>query len=689
MIKKKLWLQILVVAALLCAAVLSPLTVSAATAKKQFISANFADASSAEEWSLSGGASVEDYGGAIKIAGGDFPTSVGWKGLRGSANNVGVGDGLTSDYSLEVTISMRNASWIAVYVGVESPASRFSNINSDGRKASVLVISPNSLKHYVAQGVLATDDASVVEKGSDEAKADAAENNSDYALPYELLNNGKRYCLKFDAHFGTDASDRSQNSMDVFIAEEPKNRTDETQIEYQKVCTLYYVNVEGYFSFGSINSDLATFSNIKVRDADGDVIYEPANDLKTPTVEHIVSSGSAEYKDYEFRVWNTTSGQYSSMIYNEAVGALALTGNSSAMLETPIETADDVYSAYDIEFYMNLMTLDEGASLGIVLGSGESGNSLLTVTSSAGGYTVSDGTAEVLVDAATLNGAVQYTLKVKTDGSALLYIAGEFVGNFDAEFVGGKVGLTAAAAQNGGTVEAELETFRVYCYENAASSAPSVSADFTVKDSGGRPYLSDDELTVYGSALRLVGYDEIAFVNAKKDSMLATRRQYSDYVVKFDLTDITQDDSGNIIVFSFAKPTASADRESSLSVIFVSRGYTTDDTGLPVAGYTNIEALNGVTFNTGSATARQEDNFYAEMEGGSADAGHTALTVMFVVKNRSVSIYYKYNDEPESELSVLRAKIEDVDTFGYFSIGATTNAANFSVKNFSVTNLNV
>ena len=689
--KKKIrWARLAMALAFLCSLCLMPLSVSASTKKTQFIDANFASDAGSDAWTLEGGAAVKDYGGAIKIAGGDFSTSVGWKGLRASANDVGMGDGLTSDYSLEVTVSMRNASWIAVYVGVESPATRFSAVNSDGKRASVLVISTSTLIHYVAQGTLATADANVVAQGSAEAQADAAAHNSSYALPEKLENNGKRYCLKFDAHFGGDGSDRSKNTMDVYIAEEPDGRTDETVIGYKKVCTLYYVNVAGYFSFGSTNSDLATFSNIRITDPEGKVLYEPANDLKTETVEHIVSAGSAEYKDYEFRVWNTTSGQYSSMIYNEPVGALSLSGDSTALLSESIQVSAGVYSAYDISFYMNLMKLEEGASLSVVLGSAGENLSALTFACEGGEYTVGDGTSSETLDAAMLSGTVLYTVEVKTDNTARLSIGGSYVGTFGAEDVGGQVGISTQAAENGiGTVETELETFSVYCYSDSSSDAASVSADFTLKDSGGRPYLDESELTVYGSALRLANYDEIAFVNAKKDSMLATRQQYADYVVKFDLCDITQDDSGNIIVFSFAKPTASADRENSLSIIFVSRGYTEDDLGMPVSGYTNIESLNGVTFNTGSATARLEDNFYAEMEGGSNDEGHTAINVMFIVKDRSISIYYKYNDEPESELAILRAKIEDVDTFGYFSIGATTNAANFSVKNFSITNLNI
>lgn len=638
-----------------------------------------------EIWDTEGNAALVNKGGAIQIKGGDFATSVGWKGLRDSVDSKGNGNGLMSDYSLEVTVSAVDSSWFALYVGCYKAAQRFAALG-EGNPGSVLVFTSSNITHYVGQGIKATDSSSVVANGSEEAQADAQAHKSVYGFN-NIKFDGTRYCIKLDAHFGTDSGeDRSQNYIDVYMVAEPANRTDDTVIEYgEKIARIHYANVAGYFSFGSMNKGVATFSNIKVTDtATNKVLYTPANNLEKPTVEHVVGSGSTQYKNYEFRVWNTTAGQYSSMITNGVVGYMQMKGEASLTSKLTISPDMNSYSLYDIEIKMNTINIGNG-SLQFVLGSDENGYSAISMSKVLGTkFAFKDYTGKTKEQVVSAGEHI-YKFYVKADKSVQMYIDGAYVDTFAIEKLGGKPGIKTANGQ-----EVNLTGYKLDTYLAQSSKAPSVSADFTVLDSEGKPYVSNQEFYILGNARRLKGYNEISFINAKKGSFLATKNKYSEYVVKFDLYDVTQNDSNNIITFSFAKDVYNLTHDACKTLILVSRNYTEDEYGMPIAGKTNLEALSGLQFtNAGGKTSTSiqlEDNIFNDEDFALKKEGKEHMTIMFVVKDRTITMYYKFAGEPESVLSIPRAVCEDVDTYGYFSIGAASTA-NFTISNFSLINL--
>ena len=219
--KKVTILSLIMVVAVLFALSLVNKADGASTKVQSISDEFFSNEIDSEVWESNGSASIVNKGGAIQIKKGDFSTSVGWKGLRDVVDKTGNGNGLTSDYSLELTISCVDTSWFAVYLGSAKSAQRFSSIN-EGNPASILVFSSTSITHYVGQGTKATDAAAVVEAGSEEAQADAKAHKSVYGIN-KLSFDGSRYCLKLDAHFGTETGeDRSKNYIDVYLVMEIK-----------------------------------------------------------------------------------------------------------------------------------------------------------------------------------------------------------------------------------------------------------------------------------------------------------------------------------------------------------------------------------------------------------------------------------------------------------------------------------
>ena len=115
-----------------------------------------------------------------------------------------------------------------------------------------------------------------------------------------------------------------------------------------------------------------------------------------------------------------------------------------------------------------------------------------------------------------------------------------------------------------------------------------------------------------------------------------------------------------------------------------------DEYGMPVARKTNVEALTGLQFTNPngktSTSIALDDNIFNDEDFWNQENGKEYMTIMFIVKDRTITMYYKFAGEPESVLSIPRAVCEDVDTYGYFSIGAASTA-NFTISNFSLTNL--
>lgn len=655
---------------------------SATSVKSTFVNDDFAaETINTENWDAADGATIQNYGGAIKINNNsNYANSVGWKGLRNeNLDKNGGGEGLYEPYVLETTISMLQGSWAGICIGHDKIAGRFSGLSlTDGLQGSLICFTPTAINHLVASG---------------------NSKNYNYPSDVKIKTDGTRYCVKIVANpdvNGTGATvdqidaDPTLNTADVYIVEEPIGRTASTVIDYgEKVATVLNTSVYGYFSFGSITAGTTTFSNIKVTDANGDVMYEPAtNLLGDEVIEHIVGTGSPDYFNREFRVWNSVVGEYAEMINNGLVSRLQLSKSSHIISKQDVETNDKLYSVYDISYYMDIKEL--GAGMDIIVGGNEAdGYASIKVTAeakSAGGHdvTFSDGTNQYTQ---YIIGSTAYNLAVKSNGDVILSIAGSECAKLNVGKAGGKIGFkTGADGETASDYHVQIYALNVDAYTEMSSDASSVSIDFSVMDpQTEKSYINNEEVRLYGSAMVVKGYEEVVFSNAKKDSMIATNEKYGDYVVKFDLVDLSQDDSGNIVVMSFGKETRNATYDKCPSMIFVARSI---DAETGEAGKTNIEALNGVTFDTGKTSIALPDNFMSEMVGYSEEEGHRVLNVMIVVNNRTVTVHYKYGDEPESKLAIVRARIENVNTFGYFSLGATTSG-NFSVKNFSLTNLSV
>ena len=243
--------------------------------------------------------------------------------------------------------------------------------------------------------------------------------------------------------------------------------------------------------------------------------------------------------------------------------------------------------------------------------------------------------------------------------------------------INGKLGYRTLAGTEIFVDDVNVQKFVLVDY-----ATKSIAENFNTLNSLGRPVVntSTDWYTA-GNAFVLAG--ETLFVNADQSAFFATKQMYSDYVVKFTLANIMQGAIGktpqcNWIGLSIGKKLLTDTYASCHTIIFAPRNVVDDK-----VGSTMLETIGLSAFDDGSTSIATEYNIFEDFAEGSA---HTALNVMLVVNNRTIKLYYKYDDEPDSALTIPRAVISDVDTNGFFSI-CTNYYGNFSVKNISVTNL--
>ncbi|MBR2968306.1 MAG: hypothetical protein IKC36_00515 [Clostridia bacterium] len=635
--------------------------VEASSIKTTAIADNFnADALDTDKWSVSGGTEAQSYGGALQFYGGDFSSCVTWLGT-GFADGLEIG--LIDDYNLEFIVSRDAVSWIAVYVGLDSFDLNFTTIGEEpGVYGNALVMNGASLENYTKMGVV----------------ANKLDGTGPSKLNVPMANDGTRYAIKLACDVGEAIED---NRLDFYYCEvdEAKRVAGEAQ-DYVKVGTIDNVSLKGYFGFGSMSTGgMACISDIKVTDANGELIWKSKSDLKDNVIDHIFGSASAD-KSKEFRLWNSYAGQKINNYFSGPIGNVKVNGEGSIISNEEIEVDAALINAYD--FSSSITVNEMGSGFEAVFGKTESAETAFTFVNENIEDTpftfIKYGGKSYNLGADYSNASFKLMLKVKTTGVADVFVNGKYVLSVDGvTAINGKLGFRVKEGADIFVDDVNVQKFVLVDYETK-----SIAENFNALNSLGRPVVNTTtDWYTAGNAFILSG--ETLFVNADQSAFLATKQMYSDYVVKFTLSNIMQGAIAGVsqcswIGISVGKQMLTDTYANCQTIIFAPRGVEGDK-----VGYNRIETIGLSAFDGGKTSLETDYNIFEDFGEGST---HTVLNVMVVVNNRTITLYYKYDDEPDSALTIPRAVISDVDTKGFFSI-CTNYYGNFSVKNISVTNL--
>ena len=432
---------------------------------------------------------------------------------------------------------------------------------------------------------------------------------------------------------------------------------------------------DGYFGFNS--------STMKVDIFDFRV-YENGNsqpafydDFSAPAVSYTGSEA-------ENPVWYATSFWNRSNLIVGSIGRLDITkAGSGVIYKEPVSNAEDkglnlLYILF-ADFYLDAMT--NSAESGFIIGADKNGDGgafiglRKNLTDSELSFH-SDGKESERAGVFT-DPVINLSVSVFYDGRAEVKVNGVNY-SFDLDSVVGYIGLKTFANSN--DVGAYVDNFS---YENSeyveSKSADSKSnfedvketeiAGFTVYDyyCSSKDWYKSNEISlpfVVGDN----GY--LIFSNAGDYCCFAPKKKYNDFIVRFDVK-FSVVKSGNIFGIEMGKTDISQSATNSVYVGFQNIGggtYYISNKCVSDEGFTN----RPITAPIGAMS-----RIFVEGE---------TYNFMAIAKNGVVTIHVKNANEPESVLSYVRARFENVDTDGYVAMFAA-NGVSLQLDNFSIVNL--
>lgn len=608
----------------------------------------------AEKWQTSGDVGINSFGGAIQITNGEFAPAVNWLGKDFDGKT---GIALSDDYSIEFTLSrtMGASEWVAFYIGLDSFDLSFSKIgDTAGTFGNALVMHNSALVNYKAMGVIAT------------------EGGKPSSIGISMKNDGTVYSLKFVCDVD---EDMAKNKADLYLCEYDPNA--ENQNYGEKKGTITGLSLKGYFGFGSMSTGgTANIGHIRVFDKDGNLFWKPAHDLTDDTIDMIYGAQAADASK-EFRLWNSYKDEKAEKYRTGLIAEAKLGENGGLSTKQEIVADKSLIDCYEVA---SKVFFNE-AGMTVSLAGGKTA------------FVFADKKAEEETDVTTVltfNGTeydlgkrlsgkyCKLSLKVKTTGEIDVYIDGSRLAVVKG--VGDIDGVISFATGEGASLS--VDDFEVAVYTLKDSAEKSMAIDFTELKKNGKPYISSKDWYMTGSVFANKG--EIDFINADQSAFFGTKQMYADYVVKFDLFDIAQGATDGIaacnwIGFSIGKQSYSDDFSKCETIMFAPRDVEDDK-----VGNMKVESVGKSKFVGDISAISVSENIFEDFK--KEGSTHKKLNVMIVVNDRTITLYYKYDDQPDSVLGVPRAVITDVDTYGYFAI-CTNYYGNFAVTNISVANL--
>ena len=197
-----------------------------------------------------------------------------------------------------------------------------------------------------------------------------------------------------------------------------------------------------------------------------------------------------------------------------------------------------------------------------------------------------------------------------------------------------------------------------------------------------------------GSNVRLANYDfaqsgYALFGNASTDSSFGPKTKFNDCIVRFDVTMVGSD-------YYYDNP------DSYYDTIDGRGACDAECFGLQFGLesyknlYTNAQSLGFATYNgksiyyTTNCTRTIQENEIVHRPNSNEEYDlfrkSATYNFMYVIKDGTVTMHFKEENEPESVLGIVRERVTGVNTNGYVAVYGA-NGVDFRLDNFSVTNL--
>ncbi len=452
------------------------------------------------------------------------------------------------------------------------------------------------------------------------------------------------------------------------------------------------------FNTGDCVLDILSFEGIK----EGERAYY--DDFSSSFIAYGGDSGEAE--------WTTNKNYDEENVYIAPISSLGFSGGNAFAIfaEKMPESGNYVEKAYEISFKAGIGAKGFSEAVMFGIGFNLAANSERLDENKMIGFVLSEGRIRpatmterrlsVLSDEgfapADLYGR-EFTVTVSAiyDGSVKIKFGSkEFT--FTNVNYGGLFGIGCQNVSDERRNDIYIDDISVNVFGSKISEAKDMSSDFTgVKttvDTDGTVYYDyylNESKWYLGTNVKLLPYnpswpsDYLAFTNCTNYSAFGPKEKYGEYIIQCDITVNSVGVNNQMIGLSFGRNAYSMTTQYTTAVGFymqVQGGYNR------TIIYTYNCKLEG---GAGDKTLYDEQG-NEEYMWATRDENKKLVTerynIMFVVKNRTVSVHYKKASEDVSVLSKVRAVVKDVNTYGYPSIFGL-GSVSFEMRNFRIINI--
>ena len=287
-----------------------------------------------------------------------------------------------------------------------------------------------------------------------------------------------------------------------------------------------------------------------------------------------------------------------------------------------------------------------------------------------------------------------FSMSANSDGSVWVNFAGKQF-TFKNVNTSGYMAIGCQNVSDIRTNQVQIDDIQVVVYGSQVSDAGDMSSDFTgvkvtVDDDGNeyKDYYLNEMDWYLGTNVKLLMYierdpvDYLSFTRCTNYSAFGPKQKYSEYIIQCDVTVTSTAENNQMVGLSFGRTAYSMTTQYTTAV------------GFYMQKQGEIERTILYTYNCKFEGGSNDKVLYKE-DGSEEYMWATRedkklitqrYNLMFVVKNRSVTVHYKRAEEDVSVLSKVRAKVVDVNTYGYpaiFGLGGMS----MEVRNFRIINI--
>ncbi len=362
--------------------------------------------------------------------------------------------------------------------------------------------------------------------------------------------------------------------------------------------------------------------------------------------------------------------------------------------KAPLELCDKVSKPYEISFKSEIKNIEKNATYGLFLGAEKNASldkatiigvsaydsKFAAVNLIKNGKIVNAGENLVPISALNIEDvAVSFDVTIYSD-----YKLGINIGGVQFEFnnikYDGFWGICNYSSDNKSTSTVKLNEVKVIKNTYTPSTSPDLSNDFAgikLTQDGFEEYYISDRTYYIGPGVSLRPKSaftlepSLYFENCNSYSAFAPKKEYTDFILQFDLKMVSEGKNSLWFGVNFGKDSFASISDTSTAINFEYYAWGTDP-------YTQMTA-NLCTFDDGTKAKKVEGyHFYKDQE--------TKYNFMIVAKDRTVYVYFKEDSEDISQLGICRAVIPNVNTDGYVSIFGVSGVS-FDIFNYKLTNI--